>query len=281
MGINLLLSPLRKKSPMDEWNPREIALFESAMCSKGKQFGKISKIISTKTTKQCVEFYYFWKQSTHYTIWKSMRDKKKTSASRRKLHKKIGEKFQAFYSQQIEEKNEISVSTQNEMQCQYGMQHPQSMNVIGYYPQYAYSHHNNGAYAPQSVNGYASWYPAAPSSANATAYAQYQQYHHTQQQQQQMTMQEKTNMDNAENKNNKNEDVHKKDLSSTPTTTENEKVIDLTEEGSGSSNNGSKSPKDNSLQIKQDKNMKKQMNDSLDEKDKEDMSAMINEDDDL
>merc|ERR1712228_376068 len=118
---------------------------------------------------------------------------------------------------------------------------------------------------------------AAPSSANATAYAQYQQYHHTQQQQQQMTMQEKTNMDNAENK---NEDVHKKDLSSTPTTTENEKVIDLTEEGSGSSNNGSKSPKDNSLQIKQDKNMKKQMNDSLDEKDKE-MSAMINEDDDL
>jgi hypothetical protein len=44
--IDCLMSPLRKVDVWDIWNPREIALFECAMCSVGKDFLKISKIVS-------------------------------------------------------------------------------------------------------------------------------------------------------------------------------------------------------------------------------------------
>jgi len=99
--VNLILSPLRKRSPIDEWNPREVALFESAMCFKGKRFYEISKMIGTKNTKQCVEFYYHWKQSSNYAVWKALgrrTNKKATSSSQRKLHKKIGQKFAEFHA---------------------------------------------------------------------------------------------------------------------------------------------------------------------------------------
>ncbi len=43
--IDCLMSPLRKVDVWDLWNPREIALFECAMCSIGKDFLKISKIV--------------------------------------------------------------------------------------------------------------------------------------------------------------------------------------------------------------------------------------------
>jgi len=216
-----------------------LALFESAMVSKGKRFGKISKIIGSKSTKQCVEFYYFWKQSTHYEIWKSLgrKQNKKISHKQRKLHKKIGEKFQKFYGKQIEQvsetKNEIYIP--NEIQCQYAQQQQPSQQVLGYYPQYAYSHANNG-YAnaqQQPVNGgnggYSSWYPAATGSTSATAYAQYQQYA---QQQPVIPTQPQLNM----NSNNSNHNVemvnaNQKEMSTTPADSANgSKVIDLTEE---------------------------------------------------
>ena len=94
----------RQRCPMDTWAPLEIALFESAMCIHGKgkllnavviffleekkdihqfiffafffeppktDFGTISRIIRTKSTKDVIEFYYFWKHSSHYHIWKT------------------------------------------------------------------------------------------------------------------------------------------------------------------------------------------------------------------
>ena len=51
-------------------SPREIALFESGICSFGKDFYNISKLIPTKSTGDCVEFYYLWKKSSHYQQWK-------------------------------------------------------------------------------------------------------------------------------------------------------------------------------------------------------------------
>ena len=84
--IDLLLSPLRKSTPLDEWCPREIATFESAICRKGKDFYQISKLIGTKTCKQVIEFYYFWKQSSHYKVWKMRgRKTKKLSNNGHKL----------------------------------------------------------------------------------------------------------------------------------------------------------------------------------------------------
>lgn len=62
--------PLRSFSVAERWAPCEIALFESAICVHGKSFSQISRIIKTKSTKEVIEFYYFWKKTSHYKIWK-------------------------------------------------------------------------------------------------------------------------------------------------------------------------------------------------------------------
>jgi hypothetical protein len=69
--LDMLLSPLRKRSPLDDWSPREVALFEAGICRFGKDFYSIGKIIQTKTTNEVVEFYYHcFKPSIHYKLWK-------------------------------------------------------------------------------------------------------------------------------------------------------------------------------------------------------------------
>ena len=69
--VDALLSPLRKPSVLDDWTPIEVALFESGICSYGKDFHAISRLMAgRKTCGQCVEFYYVWKKSGHYALWK-------------------------------------------------------------------------------------------------------------------------------------------------------------------------------------------------------------------
>jgi len=68
--LGRLTSPVRETSPLDFWSPIEVARFEAAMCLVGKQFPLISKLISTKTAGEVIEFYYLWKQSKNYKIWK-------------------------------------------------------------------------------------------------------------------------------------------------------------------------------------------------------------------
>ncbi len=63
-----LTSPAREFSVIDRWSPYEVAIFESAICLVGKNFSQIANVIKTKTTGDCVEFYYIWKVR-HY-IWK-------------------------------------------------------------------------------------------------------------------------------------------------------------------------------------------------------------------
>jgi hypothetical protein len=68
--LDMLVSPLRKPSILDNWAPKEIALFEAGMTAIGKDFHAIQKLIKTKTTNEIVEFYYLWKKSAHYQMWK-------------------------------------------------------------------------------------------------------------------------------------------------------------------------------------------------------------------
>ena len=68
--LGRLTSPARESSPLDAWAPLEVAKFESALCLVGKQFPLVAKVIGTKTTKEVVEFYYLWKQSKNYAVWK-------------------------------------------------------------------------------------------------------------------------------------------------------------------------------------------------------------------
>lgn len=44
--LDLLLSPLRKSNVLDDWCPREIALFEAGICAVGKDFHAISNLVS-------------------------------------------------------------------------------------------------------------------------------------------------------------------------------------------------------------------------------------------
>lgn len=68
--LHLMLSPLREQHIFDYWTPKEIALFEAGLCSFGKDFYTIHKFIKTKTTNECVDFYYTWKRGSHFSIWK-------------------------------------------------------------------------------------------------------------------------------------------------------------------------------------------------------------------
>jgi len=36
----------------------------------GKDFWQASKLITTKSTKDVIEFYYCWKKTEHYKQWK-------------------------------------------------------------------------------------------------------------------------------------------------------------------------------------------------------------------
>lgn len=78
--IDLLTNLLRKPSVMDSWAPKEIALFEAGIFTFGKDFYQIQKLIKNKKTADCVQFYYFWKRSAHYRIWKSHHRKPKSAA---------------------------------------------------------------------------------------------------------------------------------------------------------------------------------------------------------
>jgi len=68
--LGILLCGARRRTAFEKWNPYEIALFEGAISLFGKEFHVISKIVGTKTCKECIEFYYLWKKTHHYHAWK-------------------------------------------------------------------------------------------------------------------------------------------------------------------------------------------------------------------
>jgi len=70
--LGLMRCPLRQPSVVEMWSPHQIALFEGAIALYGKHFHTIQRMVKTKTTKEVVEFYYIWKKTSHYDMWKSV-----------------------------------------------------------------------------------------------------------------------------------------------------------------------------------------------------------------
>ena len=68
--LGYILNPLRKPFVVEKWSPFEISVFEGSIALYGKHFHTIQKLVKTKTVKECIEFYYFWKKTSHYKQWK-------------------------------------------------------------------------------------------------------------------------------------------------------------------------------------------------------------------
>merc|ERR1711957_139081 len=69
-ALGILTSPLRRESVIEKWSPLEIATFESSLALFGKEFHQVQKFVKSKSTKEIVEFYYIWKKTSHYKVWK-------------------------------------------------------------------------------------------------------------------------------------------------------------------------------------------------------------------
>jgi hypothetical protein len=69
--LGLLTSPCREPLVIDTWAPIEVAKFEAALCLVGKNFSHVANVVGTKSTADCIEFFYAWKQSSHYAAWKA------------------------------------------------------------------------------------------------------------------------------------------------------------------------------------------------------------------
>lgn len=68
--IELLLSPVRKRQPAEEWSPREIVLFELGVCEYGEDFSRVAEMLPEKRISDVVRFYYdVWRQSANYNAW--------------------------------------------------------------------------------------------------------------------------------------------------------------------------------------------------------------------
>lgn len=69
--VSMLLSPLRKDYAFERWSPYEVAVFETSLCTFGKQFKKIERLLDEKSYSEVTQFYYKWKQTSHYHAWKA------------------------------------------------------------------------------------------------------------------------------------------------------------------------------------------------------------------
>jgi hypothetical protein len=69
-ALGLLLSPLRRPTVVERWSPYEISIFEASLALCGKEFHQVQKFVKTKNTKEIIEFYYVWKKTAHYRVWK-------------------------------------------------------------------------------------------------------------------------------------------------------------------------------------------------------------------
>lgn len=69
-ALGLLTSPVRRPTVVERWNPYEICVFEASMALYGKDFHEVARTVGTKSCKEVVEFYYVWKKTDHYKVWK-------------------------------------------------------------------------------------------------------------------------------------------------------------------------------------------------------------------
>lgn len=69
-ALAYLKSSRRQPLIVERWSPLEIALFEAAIVQHGKQFHLVQKAVETKSTRDIIDFYYVWKKTSHYRMWK-------------------------------------------------------------------------------------------------------------------------------------------------------------------------------------------------------------------
>ena len=71
----LLFQKCNNIAQVHQWNSHtDIALFESGVCSYGKDFASIQKnVLPHKTVNEIVAFFYTWKKGSHYYMWKSFK----------------------------------------------------------------------------------------------------------------------------------------------------------------------------------------------------------------
>lgn len=102
--LGYLLNPMRRPSVAEKWSPYEVSVFEASMTLFGKNFHQVAKMVRlhslsllapshnnathshyitvpslkttlqvrSKNTKEVIEFYYFWKKTSHYKQWKKV-----------------------------------------------------------------------------------------------------------------------------------------------------------------------------------------------------------------
>ncbi|OMJ91021.1 hypothetical protein SteCoe_6483 [Stentor coeruleus] len=69
--LSMIVSPLRTELEFETWSPKQIAVFECTLCSFGKKFDAIEKLLTPdKAIKDITKFYYSWKKTSHYKAWK-------------------------------------------------------------------------------------------------------------------------------------------------------------------------------------------------------------------
>ncbi|CAK57261.1 unnamed protein product (macronuclear) [Paramecium tetraurelia] len=70
--LDILISPLRNDFSFETWTTKEIAIFECGLCRYGKQYEFLSHLrqIKTKNAQDIIQFYYNWKFTSHYKLWK-------------------------------------------------------------------------------------------------------------------------------------------------------------------------------------------------------------------
>ena len=67
--LDVLISPLRSDHEFEKWSPKEVAIFESAICRYGPEFSFIQHLIQTKTINEVNNFYHEWTRTSHFKIW--------------------------------------------------------------------------------------------------------------------------------------------------------------------------------------------------------------------
>ena len=67
--LDVLCNPLRTPHVFENWSPREIAIFETWIWKFGKNFHQFPRFIKTKSTGEVIDFYFCWKNTSHYKTW--------------------------------------------------------------------------------------------------------------------------------------------------------------------------------------------------------------------
>lgn len=116
--LDQLCNPLRKPNPLDSWSPKEIALFEAGICAVGKEFHDIARIIGTKKTNEVIDFYYIWKKSSHYAMWKHYGKPNRPPHSGKAqqiaaINQKMGQTSDAGQQSGLKDSNSTANSTNN------------------------------------------------------------------------------------------------------------------------------------------------------------------------